>query len=77
MECSLGKTDWMCEQSCVDCEHAVFHEHDRQFNGGLSIKPADGVQVYEDGRPAKVVPVRIRVTRVLPVVEGKVQPVKT
>ncbi len=68
MECSLGKAEWMCERCCLDCEYAVFH-NDRQFNGGLSIKPADGVRVYEDGRPAKATPVRVRVARVLPVVE--------
>lgn len=70
MECSLRKAEWMCEGCCIDCEHAVFLD-DRQFNGGLSIKPANGVQVYEDGKRAKVIPVRVRVARIIPIVEDE------
>lgn len=71
MECGLGRADWMCQGSCASCEHAVFPEHDRRLNGGLSIKPADGVRVYGDGRPAKAVLVKLRVTRALSVVGGE------
>ncbi len=71
MECSFGKAEWMYERCCIDCEHAVFLEHDRQFKDGLSIKPADGMQIYKDGKPAKTIPVRDRVVRVIPVVEGE------
>lgn len=70
MECSLGKAEWMCERSCDGCEHAVFLD-DAEFNGGLRIKPADGVQVYQDGERAKVIPVRVRVARVVPVMEDE------
>lgn len=66
----------MCEQSCMDCEHAVFLEHDGQHNGGLSIKPADGVKVYKDGRLAIMIPMRLKVARVLPVEAGEAQPVR-
>lgn len=56
----------MCQKSCIDCEHAVFLDY-----GGLCVRPAYGVQVYEDGKPAKAIPVRVRVARVIPVVEGE------
>ena len=59
MECSLGKADWMCERCCNGCEHAV------------SIKPADNVQVYADGKPAKVIPVRLRIARTRAIIEGE------
>ena len=52
MECELGKAEWMCGRCCRDCEHSI------------GIKPADNVEIYQDGKLAKAVPVRVRLTRV-------------
>ncbi len=58
MECSLGKADWMCERCCRDCEYSV------------TVKPADNVQVYADGKRAKVIPVTLRIARIKAIIEG-------
>lgn len=49
MECSLGKAEWMCQRCCDGCEHSI------------TVKPVDNVQIYADGKRAKVIPVTLRI----------------